>query len=83
MEFEGICGVAMSDMGSEIGGNIQNLDRFERASVVECQPLAAPLFSDLLLHTDTATNTKLLRDECFLICRIDLDAQLPHLHHRT
>lgn len=36
-----------------------------------------------LLHTNTTTYTQLFRNERLLICRVDLYAQLPHLHHRT
>lgn len=90
MQLERVGLVSVRDVRLEVGGQVEDLDRFERASA---RVSAAPAWYQArryergdccsLLHADTATNAQLLRDERLLVRRVDLDTQLPHLNNGT
>jgi hypothetical protein len=66
VQLEGVGGVSVSDVGVEVGWQVENLDRFEWAPFLSVSPMHQ-CSADPLLHTDTTSNAQLLRDERLLI----------------
>lgn len=67
MKFEAICGVAVRDLGLEVGRQIDDMDRAERT----------------FFRTDTTSNTETLGDKRNLRFGSDLDAELASADNWT
>jgi len=83
MEFECVGGVSVSNVGLEIGRQVENLNSLEWAS--GRQPILRHnlQIKDSLLHTDTTTDTQLFRDERFFIRGVDFNTELAHFDDGT
>ena len=60
MQFERVCRVTMCSVTLQIGRQVDDVDRAERA----------------FLRTDTATHTEFFRDECDLVVGCYFDTEL-------